>query len=118
MAALVLSTTLLPPAFVGIPYEASFAVQTLGVAPLAIAAGTTQTNKQALPTGLTYGSTGAAAGKITGTPTVPGVYNLSIKVSDNGGTNSVDNQALTLTVYQSPQDLVMIGDRSSIDGLN
>ena len=101
MAALTLSTTKLPDAVVGEAYEASVAVQATGVAPLALSAGTTQTNKDALPTGLHYGTTGAHAGTIYGTPTditQAGVLNLSVKVADNGGTNSVDNVAMTLNL--------------------
>jgi hypothetical protein len=112
MAALTLSTTTLPPAFVGEPYEASIAVRTLGTAPLALAAGTTQTGKDALPSSLAYGTTGANAGKITGTP-VPGdagIYSLSVKVSDSGGTDTLDNIAMTLKVYDSKSDRAYLED--------
>jgi hypothetical protein len=106
MAALVLSTTKLPPGFVGVPYEACFAVQTLGVAPYALVAGTTQTGKNPLPASLTYGTSGANAGRIFGTP-VPGdagTYLLSIKISDSGATNSLDNIAMTLVIYDARND--------------
>lgn len=117
MAALTLATTELAPAIVGVPYETSVSVRATGVAPLALAAGTTQTNKDALPDSLSYGTTGAHAGTIYGTP-VPGdegTYNLSVKVSDNGGTNSVDNQALTLTIYGAPNTREWLEDEASID---
>lgn len=91
-----LTTTVLPDAFLGVAYEASIAVNNAAVAELTLSAGTTQTNKQALPAGLSY----TTSGRITGTPTAAGAFNLSVKVSD--GTTTVDNNALTLKVHQYP----------------
>ncbi len=89
------TTTKLPPAFVGEPYEASFAVNGSAAAVLTVEAGGVQTNKVPLPDSLSY----TTDGRITGTP-VPadeGTYNLSVKVTD--GTNTKDNIALTLTIF-------------------
>jgi|KBSMisStandDraft_5_1062788.scaffolds.fasta_scaffold1539152_1 hypothetical protein len=107
MAALVLSTSVLPVAFVGVYYEVSFAVQTLGVAPYALVAGTTQTGKNALPASLAYGTSGAHAGQIFGTPLPAdaGTYLLSIKISDSGATNSLDNIAMTLVIYDAKNSI-------------
>lgn len=103
-----LTTAVLPPAFVGEPYEASIAVNNAAVAELTLSAGTTQTGKQALPTGLAYGTDG----RITGTPVVgdAGTYALSVKVSD--GTTTKDNNALTLHVYDSRNDRAWHENRS------
>jgi hypothetical protein len=96
MAALTLSTTLLPNALVGVPYEASFAVSgTVAAHALTVSAGTVQTNKQALPSGLSY----TADGRISGTPNVSGTFNLSVKLTD--GTNTTDNIPLTLFIDHS-----------------
>ena len=115
MAALTLSTTLLPDAYVGEAYEASIAVQATCVASFALSAGTTQTGKNALPASLTYGTTGSHAGKIYGTP-VPGdegVYLLSVKVVDNGSVNSVDNQALTLNIRGSRTTIAALSESAT-----
>ena len=97
---------LLPPAFVGLAYEVGFSVNGATAGVLTTSAGSTQTGKVALPTGLAYGATG----RITGTPVngSAGTYLLSVKVTD--GTSTVDNIAMTLSIYNSPQDLVMIGE--------
>jgi hypothetical protein len=93
------TTTKLPDGYLGVAYEASIAVNNAAVAELTLSAGTTQTNKQSLPAGLSYTSTG----RITGTPTVAGVFNLSVKIAD--GTTTVDNNAFTLKIHElAPPD--------------
>jgi Putative Ig domain len=115
MTNVAVSTTKLPPAFVGIAYEGAIACSTIAGA-AELSAGTTQTNKDALPSSLSYGNDG----RITGTPVAgdEGVYNLSVKVTDSSGTDTAkDNVALTLHIYGAPQNSDERADESLADQL-
>src|SRR5690348_4920604 len=99
--ALTMVTTKLPDAFIGVAYEASVASGgTPAAHTLTLSAGTTQTGKDALPSGLSYGTDG----RITGTPdatNTPGTKHLSVKVTD--ATTTLDNQALDIRVFDASQ---------------
>lgn len=103
-----LTTTVLPVGFVGVAYEASIAVNGEAVAELTLEAGTVQTDKDALPASLSYGTDG----RITGTPQPgdAGTYLLSVKATD--GTNSKDNAALTLVIFDSKLDRAWLEDET------
>lgn len=107
-----LTTTTLAVGFVGEAYETSIAVNGEAVAELTLEAGSVQTGKDALPDSLSYGTDG----RITGTPQPgdAGTYLLSVKVTD--GTNSKDNAALTLNIYDSRNDIAWL-EATSVEGV-
>lgn len=112
--ALVAKTTVLPDAFVGQPYEASFVATGATVAAQVVAsAGTVQTSKDALPAGLSY----SADGRITGTPTAPATVvpyrqlNLSVKLSN--GTDTIDNVQYTLNLNYPSANSAAAADAAS-----
>lgn len=115
-----MTTLTLPPAFVGVPYEAAVAFS--ATAPSEVSAQSI-TN---LPKGLVVDAVSGAHGsvRISGTPTgaanaTPqagvGAYTVVVSTTDGTGTNG---GSLTLNLYNSPNDLLVTGGRSSQDGLN
>ncbi len=84
---LIVTSTVLPPAFVGQAYTARLAASG-GIPPYrwSFAAG-------ALPHGLTLAPT---TGVITGTPTAAGTFAVTVKVLDSGKPKAVKKRALTL----------------------
>ena len=128
MADIVYTTVTLPPAFLGVAYEAAVAYKSAAtvITAQSIVAGTVLNG---LPAGLALDTVGAAPGslRISGTPTgaastgnTPksgvGPYTFTVSATDTAG--AVVSGTLTITVYESPQDLVMAGSRGSQDGLN
>lgn len=128
MADIVYTTVNLPPAFLGVAYEAAIAYKSAATVFTAqsIVAGGALTG---LPAGLALDTVGAAPGslRISGTPNglassgnTPksglGAYTFTVSGTDTAG--AVVSGTYTITLYESPQDLVMIGARSPLDGLN
>lgn len=121
------TTVNLPPCFIGVPYEASIAYKGAATPMTAqsIVAGTTLTG---LPAGLAMdlianpGSTkiaGTATGAASGGNTPKsglGNYTFTVSLTDTAG--AAVSSTYTITVYQSPQDLVMLGQHGTQDGLN
>lgn len=85
-----ITTTTLPNGLTGTSYSQALAA-TGGTGSL-----TWDLSTGVLPTGLSM----SAAGAITGTPTVAGVYNFTARVTDS--LSQVDTQALTITVTDLP----------------
>ena len=88
---LAITTSVLPPATSGVPYAVRLEV-TGGVAPYVWSASLSE----ALPTGLSLSS----AGILFGTPTVSGVKDVTVFVTDDAG--NIARQTFNLTIEQPP----------------
>jgi hypothetical protein len=127
MADIVYTTVNLPAAFVGVPYEASIGYKSAATVFTAqsIVAGTVLNG---LPAGLamdTVSNPGSL--RISGTPTgaasggnTPksgvGTYTFTVSGTDTAG--AVVSGTLSIQLCQSPQDLTMIGQHGTQNGLN
>lgn len=96
--AIVYKTVLLPPAFLGVPYEAGIAM-TAAAAVTGIALST-----GALPAGVTVSST--TDPRLVGLPTVTGTFTFTLTATDGG---VLVSPSYTLTVYGALDDLYDIG---------
>lgn len=127
-ADIVFTTVNLPPAYLGVAYEAAFAYKSAAsaVTAQAIVAGTVLTG---LPAGLALDTFASKPGslRVTGTPTgaassgnTPlsgvGAYTFTVSVTDTAG-NTVSG-TYTINLYYSPDDLLITGGRGTQDGLN
>jgi large repetitive protein len=92
MADIVYTTVAFPPAFTRIPYEA--AIGYTGATIVTAAA----VNSGALPTGLIVN---ADHTRITGTPTVSGVFTFTLTMTDTGG--AVISGSYTITVVDGAE---------------
>jgi hypothetical protein len=128
MADIVYTTVALPPAYLGVPYEASIGYKAAAtpVTAQSIVAGGALTG---LPAGLALDTVGAAPGslRISGTPVgtassgnTPksglGAYTFTVSATDTAG--AVVSGTYTLNLLQSPQDQTITGGRGPLDGLN
>jgi hypothetical protein len=114
---IVYTTVNLPPAFLGMAYEAAIAYKAAASAVTAQGA-TAGTNTTGLPAGLALDTNASAPGslRITGTPTGaastpqgsgvatsgPGAYTFAVTATDSGG--AVVSSAYTINVYSSFTD--------------
>jgi hypothetical protein len=115
----------MPPCFIGVPYEACVAVKSQASV---ITAQAVTTTGNGLPAGLaldlvanpgslriTGTPTGAASGGLTPKSGL-GAYAFTLGITDTAGAGTVG--PVTINLYQSPQDLIMMGQHGPEDGLN
>jgi hypothetical protein len=93
MADIVFKTVAFPDGFVNVPYEAGIVEEGSATA---VTAGTVATG--ALPTGLVVNATDHR--RITGTPTVGGVFTFTLTLTDTAG--AVTSGSYTITIHNSP----------------
>lgn len=127
MADIVYTTVNLPAAFIGQAYEAAVAYKAAAtpVTAQSIVAGTVLNG---LPAGLALDLVANPGSlRITGTPTgaasagnTPksglGGYTFTVSATDTAGASV--SSVYTLNLYQSPDDLLMVGGHGTEDGLN
>lgn len=99
---LVWKTVALPPAFLGVPYEAGLAMALTAAGTLASLAVSTG----ALPAGITVSTT--TDPRLVGTPTATGVFTVAFTANDGSG--AVVSGSYTLTVYAQPGDEKLTAD--------
>jgi len=92
-------TAILPPAFLGVPYEAGLAMTAIAaVTALGVSTG-------ALPAGITVSST--TDPRLVGTPTVTGRFTFTITANDG---SAVVSPAYSLAVYGTVGDEKLTGE--------
>ena len=96
MSTLVWKTTVLPPAVIGVPYEAGLAMALAAAGTLSGLAVSTG----ALPAGITVSTT--TDPRLIGTPTAEGTFTVTFTANDGGG--AVVSSSYTLVVYGTAQD--------------
>src|SRR5579885_941163 len=96
-----ITTTTLPNGTVGAAFTASLAAQG-GVPPYtwAISAGS-------LPTGLSLSSTSSS---VSGTPSAPGTFNVTVQVTDSGSPRQSATQSYSVTIYPALVITTMLSD--------
>jgi len=104
MADIVYTTVTLPPAFIGVPYEAAVAYKSAATVVTA-----QSVNTGTLPTGLALDTVGASPGslRITGTPTALGTFTFTVSATDTAG--AVVSPSYTIQVFGAEGDEKMTG---------
>jgi hypothetical protein len=105
--AIVWKTVTLPPAFLGVPYEAGLAM-TAGAAVTAIGV-----NTGALPAGVTVST--STDPRLVGTPTVTGRFTFTLTANDGGAQVS---PSYSLTVYGAVGDEKSTGEFDTPSAVN